>query len=72
MKLMMEPGSALLVMAVIAFLARFVLGGLPIIGGLLSSTLLTLLVIPAVYQLATRSSAAQQPASATADGEVTG
>ncbi len=36
MKLMMEPGSALLVLAFIAFLARFVVGGLPLIGGLLS------------------------------------
>ena len=36
MKLMMEPGSALLVMAGVAFLARIVLGGLPLIGGLLS------------------------------------
>ena len=40
MKLMMEPGSALLVMAVGAFFARFVLGGVPLIGGLLSVILL--------------------------------
>ena len=36
MKLMMEPGSALLVLAVLAFVARYVVGGLPLIGGLLS------------------------------------
>jgi hypothetical protein len=36
MKLLMEPGSALLVLAVVAFVARFLLGGLPLIGGLLS------------------------------------
>jgi membrane associated rhomboid family serine protease len=36
MKLLMEPGSALLVMAAVAFLATFVLGGLPLIGGLLT------------------------------------
>ncbi len=36
MKLMMQPGSALLVMAVVAFFARMVLSGLPLIGGLLS------------------------------------
>ena len=36
MKLMMEPGSALIVMAVVAFLARFVVGAIPLIGGILS------------------------------------
>ena len=40
MRLLMEPGSALLVMAAFAFLARFVVGGLPLIGGLLSFILL--------------------------------
>ncbi len=36
MKLLMEPGSALLVMAALAFVGRLLLGGLPLIGGLLS------------------------------------
>lgn len=34
MKIMMEPGGALLVMAVVAFFARFLLVKLPVIGGL--------------------------------------
>jgi len=35
MKLMMEPGSALLVLAAVAFVASRAAGNLPIIGGLL-------------------------------------
>ncbi|MGF1595389.1 MAG: hypothetical protein ACFCVK_00400 [Acidimicrobiales bacterium] len=35
MSLLMEPGRALLVMAVVAFLLRFVAGAVPLIGGLL-------------------------------------
>ncbi|MDH3679317.1 MAG: hypothetical protein OEV40_05130 [Acidimicrobiia bacterium] len=44
MKLMMQPGSALLVMAVGAFLARYLVGGLPLIGGILSIILLFAMV----------------------------
>jgi hypothetical protein len=44
MKLMMQPGSALLVLAVVAYLARFVVGGIPLIGGLLSFILLFAIV----------------------------
>jgi succinate dehydrogenase/fumarate reductase cytochrome b subunit len=40
MKLMMQPGSALLVLAVVAYFARFVAGSVPLIGGLLSFILL--------------------------------
>ena len=40
MKLMMQPGSALLVMAGLAFVARFVVDAIPVIGGLLSFILL--------------------------------
>jgi hypothetical protein len=40
MKLMMEPGRALVVMPVVAFFARFALRGIPLIGGLLSVILL--------------------------------
>ena len=39
-KLMMEPGSALLVMAGVAFFSSMFVGGLPLIGGLLSVILL--------------------------------
>lgn len=40
MKLLMEPGSALLLMAALAFGLRFVAGSVPLIGGLLSVILL--------------------------------
>ena len=36
MSLLMEPGRALLVLAVVAFLLRFVVGFIPVIGGLLA------------------------------------
>lgn len=54
MKLMMQPGSALLVLAMLAFMARFVVGGLPLIGGILSVILLFAMVfglIGGVYLL---------------------
>jgi len=54
MKLMMQPGSALLVMAVVAFFARFVVGYVPIIGGLLSVIALVAMtfgVIGGIYLL---------------------
>lgn len=35
-RLLMEPGSALLVLAVVAFLLSFVVGYIPVIGGLLA------------------------------------
>lgn len=35
-RLLMEPGSALLVLAVVAFLLRFVVVFIPVIGGLLA------------------------------------
>ena len=40
MKLMMQPGSALLVMAGLAFVSRLAVGFVPVIGGLLSFILL--------------------------------
>lgn len=40
MKLMMQPGSALLIMAGMAFVARFAVGAIPVVGGLLSFILL--------------------------------
>ncbi len=38
-RLLMEPGSALLVLAVVAFLLRFVVVYIPVIGGLLAFVL---------------------------------
>ncbi len=54
MKLMMQPGSALLVLAAVAFAARYVVGAVPLIGGLLSFILLFAVifgVIGGVYLL---------------------
>ncbi len=48
MKLMMQPGSALLVLATVAFAARFVAGSIPVIGGLLSFILLFAVVFGVV------------------------
>jgi hypothetical protein len=62
MKLMMEPGSALLVMAVMAFLARFVLRGLPLIGGLLNVILLFAVVFGVVGGVFLLYTARRQPA----------
>jgi hypothetical protein len=62
MKLMMEPGSALLVMAVVAFVARFVLKGLPLIGGLLSVLLLFAVVFGVVGGVFLLYTARRQPA----------
>ncbi len=36
MSLLMRPGSALLVLAVMAFFGRYLVGGVPLIGGTLS------------------------------------
>lgn len=36
MNLLMRPGSALLVLAVVAFLGTFVVGAVPVIGGFLT------------------------------------
>ena len=50
----MQPGSALLVIAVIAFLLRYLVVGLPIIGGLLNLFLLFVIafgVIGGIYLL---------------------
>lgn len=43
-RLLMEPGSALLVLAVAAFLLRFVVVHIPVIGGLLGFILLFAIV----------------------------
>jgi hypothetical protein len=50
----MQPGSALLVIAVLAFLLRLVVTGLPIIGGLLNLFLLFVIafgIIGGIYLL---------------------
>jgi len=41
-----------------------------VIGGLISSTILTLLVLPAVYALLARSSAGETPAGEEAEAQV--
>lgn len=48
MKLMMNPGSALLVLAVLAFVARLFAGAIPVIGGLLSVILLFAIIFGVV------------------------
>jgi hypothetical protein len=51
---MMQPGSALLIIAVLAFLLRFVVSGLPLVGGLLDLFLLFVIafgVIGGIYLL---------------------
>lgn len=62
MKLLMEPGSALLVMAVLAFFARFVVGWVPLIGGILSMILLFAAIFGLVGGLYLTITARRQPA----------